>query len=246
MAAIIHTLRIEIWNPVLTHKKETREVNEKHGTKGVARVLTHVCKHPLIEELTKLRSAVYAYNDAHTLPTISEGTRLVPAATELEHAKKLSEFKCQFEKLVGDFMPIYPNIKAQAPVFLNGLYDPSMWPDESAVRRRFVFSSNYGMESWTAASYELAKEDLRDRLRDALKRVAERCASDGKLYQSVFDNLAAVIAMVPDITDDTDMVGIAKQAKALADQDKNAVVKCEAQRKATASEAERLAAFFGK
>jgi hypothetical protein len=127
-----------------------------------------------------------------------------------------------------------------------------MWPDNSTVESKFRFDLQYlpcpvqgEWENWLRVSVSAAQAELRDQLESAIRHVAERCASDGRLFESVFSNLRELLDMVPDLDLENDQVirGIAKRAREL-DQDRETVAKSPALRKSVAEEANRIASMF--
>jgi hypothetical protein len=201
----ISVLTTGMWRATRLHKSETRDTNARHHIANAAKVLVRVTDHPALSDLSKLHAAAYAEHKRLTLPTIQDGMRLMPVGREFEHAKVMREYSDRHHALVSAFLGDYEQEAAEAPVRLNGLYDPSMWPPLSVVAARFTFSTRYlatptggAWGDWLAESARAADAEVRDRLTEALTRVKDRCASDGKLYASVFDSIRELVDLVPD------------------------------------------------
>lgn len=250
----IVTLKTGAWRPTRLHKRETAAENARHGTVDQARVSVRVCDHPALAKLATIHKECYQEHIRITRPTVQDGMRLLPLTLELEYGKKLGDFASRHQGLTAEFLAAYDSEKASAPARLNGLYDSSFWPSIEKVEKKFRLEVQYlpcpidgEWKDWLSVSVHMAQDELREQLGDAIKRIAERCASDGKLYQSVFSNLADILALVPDLdlAGDPLIRSIAQQAQLLADQDKDAVASSQNKRRAIAQEATRLAVMFG-
>jgi hypothetical protein len=188
------------------HRNETRNTNATHGTGNAAKVLVKLTDHVALNSIAKLDAHAYQEHRRLTLPTVQDGMRLLPAGREFEHADIMRKLADERDAFVRAFMSDYETERQSAPARLNGLYDPSMWPSQRTIEGRFVFQTRYlatpsdgEWGEWLSASVESAEAELRDRLTEALKRVRERCKSDGKLYSSVFDSIRDLVALTPDL-----------------------------------------------
>lgn len=197
-------LQTGAWRATRQHRTETDAENKRHNT-NAAKVLVRVSDHPALAGLTKLHAAAYQEHKRLTLPTIQDGMRLLPAGREFEHSDRMRKLADRHDGLVAEFLADYESERESAPVRLNGLYDASMWPSLGIVKNRFVFQTRYlptpvtsEWRDWFAASAEEAERELHDRLTEALTRVRDRCASNGKLYASVFDAIRDLTDLVPD------------------------------------------------
>src|SRR6185295_5818018 len=198
-------LQTGAWRATRLHKHETLEENARHNT-SAAKVLVKVSDHPALSDITKLHAHAYATHKRLTLPTVQDGMRLLPVGREFEHSAEMRQLADEHARIVARFLADYDQEKADAPVRLNGLYDPSMWPSHDAVAAKFTFATRYlstpvdgAWGDWLAESARAAEDDVRERLTEALTRVKERCASDGKLFASVFDSIRDLADLVPDL-----------------------------------------------
>ena len=189
------------------NKSETVKTNIAHGSGNAAKVTVKQTDHPALTALSKLHQHAYQVHRHYTLPTDTPGMRMIPAGRELEHAEEMRKLKDQHNQFVREFLADYESEREKAKVRLNGLFDPTVWPsDKGQVEAKFKFETRYlptptdgTWGSWLEASIESAEAELRERLTDALKRVKERCKSDGKLYASVFDDIRELTSLVPDL-----------------------------------------------
>jgi hypothetical protein len=241
------------------NRKESEEIKQKHhltpDKAADAKAIIAHCAHPALESLEKLHGEARAHHRSVTQPSITDGLRLVPCGVELDHARAMREYRERHERLAQQFLGDYPRLLAEAPAVLNGLYDERVWKPLEVTAQRFRFELEYlpcptngKWADWLQASVMAAQQELTERLEECIRRVAERCASDGPLYESVFGNLKEVLALVPhlNLADDPKIAAIAAQAKSLVkDRDRLAAKEGKSERKATAREAERIASMFG-
>lgn len=255
IAARVHicTLKTGAWRPIRLHRAETRAENARHNIKDAARVLVRVCDHPALAQIQKIQQDAYAAHIRITRPTVQHGMRLIPLAREIEHNQAIALFAAQHAMRVAEFMADYDNERATAPGKLNGLYDPSFWPSLNEVRQKFVLQAQYlpcptegDWGEWLSVSVQFAQLELREQLQSAIRRIAERCAANGPLYQTVFSNLGELLELVPDLdlVNDPQIRDIARQAKALANRDREIIANTPLLRRAVAAEADRLCSLF--
>lgn len=244
------TLNMRAFRPVKLHKPETREENARHRT-DAAKVLVRISNHEALRALTSIHQAAYSKHRELTLPTIQDGMRLVPCGRQMEHATAMHVFSTQHDDAVARFVADYDNERASAPARLNGLFDPSMWP--TSVAHKFGFESRYlscptdgAWVDWIAESCVAAENEIRDRVTEALRRVVDRCKSDGKLYATVFTDLRALADMLPDlnVTNAPDLTQIASTLATLGATDVEHLRDNDSARMATAQRASEILAAF--
>lgn len=165
------TLKTARWQAAGLHKRETKKVNDDHHTGDAAKVRVRVCDHAALTELQNLHSEAYEYHTMITRPSVDDGVRLLPMCREMEHAAKMNEYKAKHDAIVARFLADYDNERQQAPIRLNGLYDPAMWPDLERVGKKFRFETSYrpcptegAWEAWLAISVEAAQMELQEQL----------------------------------------------------------------------------------
>lgn len=245
------TLSTSAWRATKLHRAETAAERKRHAS-DAPRVLVTICEHPALAELAALHAKAYAEHRRLTLPTIQDGLRMVPAARQLEHADAMRKLGDAHAAIVERFLADYDREAADAPRRLNGLYDASMWPSHEAVARKFDFGTRYlpcpvggAWSEWIAESARAAQDDLAERLRESLARVRERCASDGKLYATVFENLADVLALVPDMDLSGELAAVAAAAAPLAKLSAEALRDDDKARAAASSRAASILGMLG-
>ena len=215
------TLSTGRWQATKLHKQETRAENERHKT-DVAKVTVKLTDNPNLKRITQVHAAAYVEHKHLTLPTKWDGTRLLPAGRELEHAQRMTEYRDQHEKAVAAFLAEYDHEKEMAPIRLNGLYDATMWPSHNTVANKFKFETEYlpvptdgSWSTWIEDTSRAALDDVHDRVKTALERVRDRCKAEGPLYATVFDNLRELASMLPEFDLDGSFAPVAEELKSL-------------------------------
>lgn len=249
------TLNTSCWRASKVNRPETAKVNDAHGTGNKAHVRVRVCEHPALAAITKLHSRVYADHLSMTRPSIMDGTRLLPNSKALEHAEMIRAARVEHDALVTQFLADYENERDQAPIALNGLYDPSAWPSLASIRDKFALTVRYlpcpvdgAWAEWLEESARAATSELREQIELAVKRVQDRCMATGeRLYSTVFTGLRELLASVPDldIADDSEIRRLAELARPLASIEKDDIVDDDAARHRVAAQARDVLDMFG-
>jgi len=200
------SLNTGAWRATRLHRDESAKVNAAHNTAYAAKVHVRLTNSPALHALNKLHAEAYDAHRRLTLPSIQDGLRLIPAGRELEHSQKMQDFAARHDAIKVQFLAEYEEEKRTAPVRLNGLFNAAHWPAGWVVAEKFTFKTRYlscpasnGWADWITESAQAAEDELRERLTEALRHLVDRCAGDGKLYASVFENLREVCALVPDL-----------------------------------------------
>ena len=222
----IVTLETGAWRAQKLNKSETGTLNKKHGTGDAAKVLVRLTDHPSLMSLYKLHAEAYAEHRKITLPSIMDGMRIVPTGKQMDHAKIIADFQRRHNSLVSDFMAAYPQIRIDAPIALNGLFDASKWPNASVVESKFAFAARYlpcpsdgAWGDWLTETAQAGQAELRERLVTAARHLSTALKGDGKLYQSALDNLREVCELAGqgfNLLDDPIIAQAARELKPMA------------------------------
>jgi len=239
------------------HKTETKAVNQKHGTGEAAKVSVLQCSHPALTEINAIQGAARLEHYRLTLPSVQDGLRLLAVGKEFEHAEKMSEAaikqRVKVDQLAADGCFVGGAQFDTDRVRLNGLFEERAWPvDASEMRRAFVFQTRYlgvptdgAWSEWLEESSRAADAEVRDRLENALKHVAERCSSDGRLFQSIFTNLQDLLDLVPSFDVSGRYEAIVKAAKEVASFNAESIRDNKKTRTKIAERASEIGAMFG-
>lgn len=250
---MLTTLTLSAWRVNRRHTKETEATQKRHGTQA-AFVVVKLSDHPALAELGAVHSAAYAWHRLMTMPACQDGFRLVPAKRQFEHSEKMREFADQHAAIVRRFIGEYDAAKAAAKKALKDLWQEDMWPSRPEMEGAFGFHTRYlacptggAWGEWLVESAKVAEASIRDRLREALERVRDRCQSDGALFATVFTNLGELVELVPDLnlTGAEDITKAIAAAKPIAETPVETVRDDEAKRTAIASQASKILTLLG-
>lgn len=247
------------WRATKLHRDESAKVNAAHHQTDTAKVHVKLTNSTALHELNKLHAEAYSQHKRLTLPTVQDGLRLLPVGREFEHSQVMQDFGAKHEALKVQFLAEYSDEARTAPVRLNGLYDARHWPHVSVISGKFSFRTKYlscptegSWADWITESAQAAEEELRERLTEALSHLRDRCAAidgkkAGKLYGTVFSNLADVCALVPDLnfTADPQLEFAAQSAIELGKLDADTLRENHSARRDAASKAASILAAMG-
>jgi hypothetical protein len=235
------------------HKPETKALAQKHNV-DAGRVTVKQCDDARLEAIDKVFAEARDLHNTLTRPTIDGLCRLLPCGLEFKHAAAMSDLKHKALMLSQEFLDDYERLAAEAPVRLNGLYDANVWKTKAVIAEKFVFVCRYlpcptdgEWGAWLEDSVAAAQHELVGQLTDAIKRVAERCASDGPLYHTVFTNLDDLLKLVPDLDlkKDPKIRELLNQAKGLVC-NKNELKAWPSKRAEVAAQAKQMLSAFGE
>lgn len=230
---MICVIKMGRWGATKQHREATDEVNAQNNT-DAAKVSVTLTKHPALKQITSIDGAARQCHYGLSLPSVDEGLRIVPAVRLQEHSDNMRVFASQRQKVVDQFMADYDQEARTAPSRLGGLYDARKWPSAEKVRERFRFETDYReipvqgqWQRWLLDSAEEGKEELRQRVADAVRHVAERLSIatasenaivDGRtLRDSVIGNLREILELAPDLnlTSDVHIEELVREAQSL-------------------------------
>lgn len=199
---------VEFNAPVWTARKLDRSATEevvtakKAGAKDAARVNKHLLAgRDELEVIQKMvnRARQYVYDT--TLPWSDSGLRLLPTTSFEKFTTKMNEFEEEFEKLVHDFVTIYPSLITAQALALGDMFRRDDYPSQNEIMTKFSFRVNFmpvptagdfrvdvgnaAMDDIKAKLQRLADErvenaiaDVRKRLGDHLLRMSDRLTTD--------------------------------------------------------------------
>lgn len=252
--AVIATLNVGAWRTTKTHAGETRAVNAKHAVRDAATVVVDICDHPALTEIAKLHAEARAEHYRLTLPAADKGLRLLPVQRQIEHADMVRDYSAKVDTQVAAFLADYETERAAAPARLNGLYVAAQWPTRDAVAEKFRFQARYlpvpdggQWQEWMTEAAAAAHEELLERLREAITKVAAKLADPKAIFRdTLVSNLADLLAIVPDlnIAADPTVAAMADKAKALLEHDADTLREDPTARADVAAKAQEIVNLF--
>lgn len=235
--AMLVEFNASVWTARKLDKSTTDEVvtNKNAAAKDAARVNKH-----LLAGRTELdtvqqmigRARNYVYD--HTLPWSDSGLRLLPTVNFLSFNERMQQFEEEFERLVSDFVTIYPTLITAQALALGDMFKRDDYPTANEIMTKFAFrvgylpvptAGDFRVDIGNAAQEELkeklnrmaeervdaAMRDIRARLGEHLKRMSDRLTTDyvqGEAKQRRFhDSLVDGALELCDLTKALNVVG---------------------------------------
>jgi len=226
-----------VWTARKLDKSTTDEVvATKNATaKDAARVNKHLLagrtELDVIQQMVG-RARTYVYD--HTLPWSDSGLRLLPTVNFVAFTERMNQFEEEFERLVTEFVTIYPTLISAQAMSLGDMFKRSDYPTANEMVTKFAFrigflpvptAGDFRVDIGNDAQEELrtrlnamaeeriesAMRDIRARLGDHMKRMSDRLTTDyvqGEAKQRRFhDSLVDGALELCDLTKALNVVG---------------------------------------
>lgn len=235
--AMLVEFNASVWTARKLDKSTTDEVvaNKNATAKDAARVNKHLLagrtELDVIQQMVG-RARAYVYD--HTLPWSDSGLRLLPTVNFVTFTEKMNQFEEEFERLVADFVTIYPTLISAQALSLGDMFKRSDYPTANEMVTKFAFrigflpvptAGDFRVDIGNEAQEELrnklnamaeeriesAMKDIRARLGEHLKRMSDRLTTDyvqGEAKQRRFhDSLVDGALELCDLTKALNVVG---------------------------------------
>ncbi len=138
--AVLVNLNISTWLAAKTDKKVTLEVLASNSASSDAgNFRKYVLPDGAYRPIQALAQNIRRWHYSMTLPWMEDGTRILPAALQMEYADKLREFKAEFDSLVATQFSdtAYAGYVAEAQTKLGNLFNPGDYPAPDKARAKF-------------------------------------------------------------------------------------------------------------
>jgi hypothetical protein len=236
--AMLVSLSISYWTGKANDDRVLDDLTAKHKTdRDVHEYRKVLIKPEAINAVKAARSRARAYYFEKTLPWIDGGTRILPSAFYFEYAKKMHEFKGEYEKAVADFITRYTGLKGEARKRLGDLFRDEDYPAVESLRRKFGFEDRVfpipgkddfrvdlggkaeadikrQIEESVRAATEVATRDLWKRLYHTVEALATRMKdADPTFRDSIIGNIRDICTVMGDmnVTGDKDLTAMTKK-----------------------------------
>lgn len=202
--SMIVEFNASVWTARKLDKTATDEV--VHSKNAAAKDAARVNKHLLagrneLDVIQKHVNAVRTYVYANTMPWSDSGQRLLPTAKFLEFNERMDEENDKFWELVNDFVDVYPSLITAQAMALGDMFNRNDFPSQQEIAAKFDFSvgflpvptfGDFRIDVGNEAQKELqakltelsdkrveaAMQDVKDKLKDHLKRMQDRLTVD--------------------------------------------------------------------
>lgn len=193
-AAMIVELSVSTWTARKLDRKVTDEVVQNKHAKATdaARVNKHLLAgRNELENINKYVTASRGFMYDNTLPWSDNGQRLLPAVKFMEFDQAMRERQDVFEKMVNDFVKVYPTLITAQAMQLGSMFNRDDFPSVSEIRQKFGWSLGY-LPVPKAGDFRIdvgnkAQKELQERLEElANKRVQE---AHNSLWEKLHEHL---------------------------------------------------------
>lgn len=184
--------------------KIEQENHAKNGTISASKhLMAGIDSHKRIKDFAAMKRAWWtkvtlAWFDGKGAP------RALKALAVPDRMVELGDGQREFFRLVDEFMPQYPNIRAQRKFEMGDLFDERDFPPPDVLRRKFAFRFDFyslpksddirivsGIDSAVAAEIaENARKSEHERIERAMQQAAQRLY---KVVKSMHDTMATPI-----------------------------------------------------
>ncbi|MCK4120423.1 hypothetical protein ACI2UK_24365 [Ralstonia nicotianae] len=237
---MLASLRISVWRARRFDTRATEDVEKKHAAKDIGRFNKKLLTDEAVtyKRVCGVAAQARAFFDSYTLEYDQLGVRLLPADVYLTVADRTREFQDEFQRATGEFLAAYPELKTQAKVALNGLYDAGDYPADDALSGKFgmrlsllpfpdasQFDINLphnvlaglksDMDERVLNAVKTANDDLVGRLYEAVQTFANRLYGSKSIRLGVADKVRELSALLPKLnfTGDPALSSILTQAR---------------------------------
>ena len=202
--SMIVEFNASVWTARRLDKVATDEVVHSKGAaaKDAARVNKNLLAgRNELDVIQKHVNAVRTYVYANTMPWSDSGQRLLPTSKFIEFNNRMDEENDKFWQLVNDFVDVYPSLITAQAMALGDMFNRADFPNQNELAGKFDFAVGYlpvptfgdfridvGNEAQKELQAKLtelsdkrveaAMADVRERLKDHLKRMQDRLTVD--------------------------------------------------------------------
>lgn len=139
--AMLVALHLNKWEARRLDKMLGEEAEAKHGAKkGTVKSHKYLVPKEELEGVTQAHRAARDAHYAHTLPWGDSSVRIISSAAYLTpYVPTMSTHRDACLAAHRQFVAKYPQLRAEAPVRMNGLYRDKDFPKDSAIAGKFGF-----------------------------------------------------------------------------------------------------------
>jgi len=234
-------LTISQWSARKFDRKVSDKVARDYGASSDAgRYSKVLIAEEAIQAIAKAANEARTYHYENTLPWRDDGARILPAAQFERYSKSLREFRAKFDQAVSDFVPRYSDYVEAAKGRLNGMFEPSDYPQSHELADRYSFETTIdpipdapdfrvalqaedaaaiqaSIEARNRVALDAAMRDVWTRLHDTVSRVAERLTDPDAIFRdSLIENLTGLVKVLPalNLTSDPGLTRLADEVQA--------------------------------
>ena len=223
--AMLAAIHISIWTAVKHDRKVSRKVAQEHGAfESAGRYNKQLLRGAdRLDALRTLGGQIRQSFYKITLPWSDEGYRLLPAHFYFDWTEQMRKYEAEFERLVEDFLTVYPQYIEQVRPELNGLFSQEDYPSTEKLRNKFGIKlevlpipsgDDFRVTMSTEEQARVAKEidanvrqslargtaDLWERLKEVVAHMVDRLNEpDSRFHASLVTNVHDLVKLLPQL-----------------------------------------------
>lgn len=236
--AMLVNLHVSMWSATRTDPKVAAEIAARHGAKSdTGRYSKFLIDRKHLEPISKKAGEARQEHYRLTLPWANDGARILPSRMYHDYTSRMNRFREEFEELVDAFAGIYYDLKRQAKVDLNGLYNEADYPADITAKFRMhhkvlpvptasdfrvdlaneeIDSLKRQMEATMRETTAAAMADCWERLHTVISNVSERLNDPKAIFRdSLIGNVRDLIDILPalNIAGDPKLMELTERAR---------------------------------
>jgi len=271
--AILVQLSISTWSANKLDKEISAETTARKGAmSGTIRshkTLLPMCD--LLDNIKQKASLIRTKFYENTLPWSMKGTQILPTANYLTFMTDFRKERAEYEHLVNQFVPAYPQLVRDAQRFLGTSYKASDYPEAHEIADKFRMDMQVSpvptndfrvdiadeeleriqdeVEARVKQAGQHAMQDVWQRLYDRVTHMADRLSKlddpKSRFHESTLDHLTDLCELLPrlNVMDDPNLEAMRQEVEGkLAGLSKDSVVLSPTFRQTKIDEANDIAA----
>lgn len=204
-AAMLVEVSISCWTARKLDKKVSEEVNQaKSASKTAARVNKNLlADDQRLDAIVSYAAAVRNWLNRVTLPWSDNGIRLVTTKQFMEFKAELDVRMAEFDRMVDDFVLMYPTLISAQAFKLGGMFNRDEYPTADAIKHKFGFRYAFmpvpETGDWRVDIAEEAKQELAEHYQTEYQRRIDASMRDvwGRL-KDVVEHMSAILTVDED------------------------------------------------
>lgn len=188
------TLGISQWTARKLDRAETRDVNARHSLRvEAARVNKNLLPMALqLEQVHQTTGHIRKDFARRTLPWGIDGVNILKAEAYEEFVSVANQWREDWDAAVNAFLEAYPQLREEAEIMLNSMFNESDYPTVNDLRTRFRFNLRFmpvpDVDDWRIDVGTDERERLVKQLREQLAETEHAAMS--VVWKRVYDVVA--------------------------------------------------------
>jgi hypothetical protein len=239
--ALLVNLDISQWTAHKHDKTISKKIEQEHNAHQAGRYNKVLIKKESLKELHNIASAAREFLNERTLPWGDNGDRVLSSAIYFDFITEFKVFKDKYDAATASFIAKYPQLKDEARINLNGMYQESDYPSVEALWRKFGMEIKF-MAIPNSSDFRIqldqdevdtlrnkiereinsrilqATKSMYTRIKEALGHMVERLSDKEAVFRdTLVTNIVELVEILPrlNFTNDPEITSIVESMKNL-------------------------------